>query len=256
MPNPSGRFVWYELMTTDTKGAETFYRAVMGWQAHDSGLPGVSYTIFSVGESPAGGLMAMPAEASAAGARPGWNGYIGVNDVDASAAQVTRAGGVVHHGPADIPSVGRFAMVADPQGAGFALFKGQGEMPAQPPAGAPGHTGWHELRAGEWRSAFAFYSDLFGWTKDQAVDMGEMGTYQTFAVDGVQVGGMMTKTAEMPKPHWLYYFNVAEIEAAAARVRDAGGQILGGPHQVPGGSWILHCADPQSAMFALVGPKG
>ena len=103
----------------------------------------------------------------------------------------------------------------------------------QPPAGTPGHTGWHELRASEWQSAFAFYSGLFGWTKDQAVDMGEMGTYQTFAADGVQIGGMMTKSAEMPKPHWLYYFNVAEIKAAAARVRDAAGGSWGDRTRFP-----------------------
>jgi len=65
---------------------------------------------------------------------------------------------------------------------------------------------------------------------------------------------MFTKPAAEPAPYWLYYFNVAEIEAAAARVKDKGGQVVNGPHQVPGGSWIIQCIDPQGAMFALVAP--
>jgi uncharacterized protein len=67
---------------------------------------------------------------------------------------------------------------------------------------------------------------------------------------------MMIKTPETPAPFWLYYFNVSAVEAAMARVNDAGGQVIHGPMQVPGGNWIAHCLDPQGAIFALVGPKG
>ena len=107
---------------------------------------------------------------------------------------------------------------------------------------------------GDRESAFAFYSGLFGWTKAEALDIGAMGIYQIFATGGTPVGGMMTKTEAVPAPVWLYYFNVEDIEAAAARVKDEGGQVVRGPHPVPGGSWIVHCLDPQGAMFALVGP--
>ena len=81
MPNPDGRFVWYELITTDPRGAEAFYRNVVGWRAQDFGLSDRSYTILSVGETPTAGLMAMPPEAR--GMRPGWIGYIAVEIVDA-----------------------------------------------------------------------------------------------------------------------------------------------------------------------------
>ncbi len=119
----------------------------------------------------------------------------------------------------------------------------------------PGTVGWHELHSNDWEKAFAFYSGLFGWTKREAVDMGPMGTYQTFATgDGPAVGGMMNRRPEIPGPFWLYYFNVPAIDAASARVTDGGGKLLGEPHQVPGGSWIVHCTDPQGAMFAMVGP--
>jgi predicted enzyme related to lactoylglutathione lyase len=95
---------------------------------------------------------------------------------------------------------------------------------------------------------------MFGWTKADAMPMGEMGVYQLFAIDGVPVGGMMTKMAQSPQPFWVYYFNVPEITAAEARVKSGGGQIINGPMQVPGGSWIVQCLDPQGAMFALVAP--
>src|SRR6202012_3125651 len=129
-----------------------------------------------------------------------------VAHVGAYAARVVQAGGAVHRAPADIPQVGRFAVVADPHGAAFVLFKGEPPDDPRPPlAGdALGNVGWRELRAGNLDSAFAFYSGLFGWRKTQAMDMGAMGTYQVFAVEGGQSGGMMTKPAETPAPYWLF----------------------------------------------------
>ena len=118
--------------------------------------------------------------------------------------------------------------------------------------GAPGHVGWRELHAGDGPSAFDFYSGLFGWTKEEAMDMGAMGIYQTFKTAGEQGGGMMTKMPQSPRPFWLYYFNVDAIDAASTRTKDAGGQIINGPMQVPGERWIVQGLDPQGAMFALL----
>lgn len=253
MSNYHGSYVWYELMTTDSKSAETFYRNVIGWTAKDSGVPGVDYRILSAGATKVAGLMTLPPEASAAGARPKWIGYILTDDVDEYTGRVKKAGGSVHHAPSDIPSVGRFSVVADPYGAVFALFKPTaGEMAERPALGTPGTVCWHELHAGDGPGAFAFYSGLFGWTKTEAMDMGPMGVYQLFATGDAAVGGMMTKHAEFPAPSWLYYFNVDGIDAAMGRVKDNGGQVLMGPQEVPGGSWIIQCLDPQGAMFAVV----
>src|SRR5262249_20044369 len=252
-----GKFVWYDVMTSDTKAAQSFYRGVIGWDAQDSGMSERSYTILSVGSAMIGGLMPIPEDARKAGVRPAWMGYIGVDAVDVYAKRVKTAGGVIHRGSEDIPGVGRFAVAGDPDGAGFMLFEGtSAEAPTPAPAGTPGHIGWRELHAGDRERAFAFYSGLFGWTKAEAGDMGPMGVYQTFSIDGTQAGGVEAKTPQTPAPFWLYYFNVAAVDAAAQRVKDAGGQVLNGPHQVPGGSWIVQCFDPQGAMFALLGPEG
>ena len=251
-----GKFVWYDVMASDTNAAESFYRSVVGWDVKDSGIPDRRYAILSMGSTMIGGLMPIPEDARKAGVRPAWMGYISVDDVDLYAKRVKTAGGVVHRGPEDIPGVGRFAVVGDPDGAGFMLFKGATDQaPTPAPAGTPGHIGWRELHAGDQERAFGFYSQLFGWTKAEAMDMGPMGVYQTFAIDGTQSGGMLTRTPQTPAPFWLYYFNVAAVDAAAKRVKDGGGQIVNGPHQVPGGSWIVQCFDPQGAMFALVGSQ-
>ena len=251
MSSHHGQFVWYELMTTDTGYAEAFYKTVIGWSAADSGLPGIPYTMFSAGETRAGGLMAIPEHA--AGASPGWLGYVAVDNVDATAAEVAKLGGAIHRGPGDIPEVGRFAVAADPQGAVFVLFHGRGTMPPQPPPNTPGLGSWRELHTTDPQAGYGFYAALLGWTKADAIDMGPVGLYQMFAAGGVTAGGMM-KAVTIHPPFWLYYFNVDAIEPAAERVKAAGGQVINGPHPVPGGSWIVHGLDPQGAMFGLVQP--
>jgi predicted enzyme related to lactoylglutathione lyase len=254
LSNFNGKFVWHELMTTDADAARKFYSEVVGWQTRDAGIPGMAYTVVSVGEAGVGGIMTLPAEA--AGAKPGWIGYIAVDDVDAYVGRVKQAGGAVHKPAQDIPGVGRFAVVADPQGAIFILFKGTvTEPPQQPSPQTPGAIGWNELHAKDWESAFGFYSGLFGWTKGESVDMGPMGTYQLFAAGAEAVGGMMSNFQPAPGPFWLYYFSVDAIDAAGSRVTANGGQVLQGPHEVPGGMWIMQCQDPQGASFALVGSR-
>lgn len=247
-----GKFVWYELMTSDTKAAEIFYGKVLGWTGTDPGVPGMSYTIFNIGGVPAGGMMAVPQP----GMPSAWLGYVAVDDTDLSAAKAAKDGGAIHHGPMDIPGVGRFALIADPQGAVFAMIKliPQPDMPPPPPPHTPGYGGWRELHTTDHEAAFAFYEKQFGWAKGDGIDMGPLGIYQVVTEGDVMFGGMMS-SPEADMPHWLYYFSVAEINEAKTRVQDAGGKILNGPHQVPGGIWILQCLDPQGALFALVGPN-
>ena len=256
MSNSHGQFVWCELMTTDDASATAFYRSAIGWEVEVMTMPDGRYTVVSAGAERVGGVMALPQAARDAGARPGWIGYIAVDDVDAMSRRVVQAGGAIHRAADNIPGIGRFAVVADPQGASFVLFKALDGSEPPPAAGVtPGRVGWHELHATDWEAAFAFYAGLFGWTKAETVDMGPMGTYQLFASGGMPVGGMMNRTEAMPAPSWLYYFNAAKIDAAVTRVTEAGGQVIAGPHEVPGGMWIAQCLDPQGAMFAVVGPE-
>jgi uncharacterized protein len=248
-----GSFVWYELMTTDTKAAKAFYGSVIGWGAENADHPGMEYTMLKAGEVPVAGLMTLPEERRKMGGPPGWIGYVAVDDVDAAAAQVTKEGGTVHRPPSDIPGIGRFSVISDPQGSVIALFKGSpGETPPAVAPKTPGHAGWRELMAVDGKAAMAFYSKLFGWTEDTPFDMGPMGLYHIFKVGGVQTGGIMTKPATVPVAFWGYYFYVEGIDAAAARVKSAGGQVINGPMEVPGGEWVLQGLDPQGAYFALI----
>ena len=251
-----GKFIWYDVMTTDTRAAESFYTKAFGWSAKDSGMGDRSYILFSASGVDIGGLMPIPADARKRGVPPCWTGYIAVDDVDGYAARVKKAGGKVQRGPEDIPGVGRFAVVADPHGAAFIIMKGNSaEGPPRAAPDAPGHVGWRELQAGDGKAAFEFYSGLFGWKKADAVDMGTMGVYQTFSTGDAAVGGIMTKMPEAPWPFWLYYFNAAALDAAVASVRKAGGKIALEPMQVPTGQWIAQCADPQGALFGLLAPR-
>lgn len=254
---PPSPFVWYELMTSDAVAAQAFYAQVVGWSTQDAGMPGMSYTLLQAGGHAVAGLMALPQEACDAGARPGWVGYLAVPEVDAAAERLVGAGAEVLRPAEDIPGVGRFAVVADPQGAVFDLFSpASNEQPPQPDPGTPGTIGWHELQALDLEAAWSFYADQFGWTEVEAMDMGPLGLYRLFATGGEAVGGMMTRLPEVPAPFWLYYFNVADVAVAAEAVRAGGGQVLADPQPVPGGSWICQCLDPQGAMFAVVGPNG
>ncbi|WP_436642741.1 VOC family protein [Microbaculum sp. FT89] len=256
MTDFQGKFVWYELMTTDTAAARAFYGDVVGWTARDSGMSGLDYTLLSANGADVAGIMDMPEGPREAGAGPVWIGYVAVADVDASAAKAQAAGGAIHRAPEDIPGVGRFAVVSDPYGASFCLFTAlpmEGGGPAEASPMMPGHTGWHELMTDDLEGAFAFYSGLFGWEKGEAFDMGPMGIYQLFGKDGTMFGGMMKRSADSPAG-WDYYFTVAEIRSGVERVRKAGGATRSEPMDVPGGAWIVHGTDPQGGRFSLVAP--
>jgi uncharacterized protein len=250
-----GRFVWYELMTTDVTAAKTFYTKVVGWGAQDASTPNLAYTFFTVGNTFASGLMGLPGEATKPGTMPRWIGYVGVDDVDATVDQVRRLGGAVYVPPTDLFNVSRFSVVADPQMASLALIKWL--KPRRQTLGdldEPGRVGWHELLAADCETAFDFYGQIFDWQKMDA-DVGPAGPYHMLTINGQMIGGMYTKPQLVPAPLWLYYFNVRDIDAAVERVKAGGGQVFEGLVELPGGNWIARCVDPQGAMFALEGKR-
>ena len=244
-------FVWYELVTRDVDAALSFYGTLLGWTPREADGPNGRYVIVSAQGTDVAGVMALPAGMT----QPFWLGYVGVGDADAAVASLETAGATTHR-RMDISGVGRIALLDDPQGAGFAIIEPIGA--ARPQAGfglgVPGHGNWNELHTGDWESAWTFYAGVFGWTKDMAVPMGPMGTYQTFAADGVQTGAMFTDP-QMPKPMWLYYFMVPDLDHAMRGVAAGGGHVLFGPQEVPGDMVVATATDPQGAMFALVAPK-
>ncbi len=239
-------------MTTDLKAAAAFYAKVVGWGMSDASMPGMPYALLTVGEISVGGLMQLPEDARRMGAEPRWLGYVAVGDVDAAARRISELGGAVHVPPSDIPDIGRFSVVADPQTATLALI--EQSDPGQPQADEldkSGRVGWHELHAADGERAFPFYSELFGWRRAEA-EIEPESKYQPFSVGAQTIGGMFTKPVAAPIPFWLYYFNIADIAAAAERVTALGGKILAGPVDVPGGNRAARCEDPQGAMFALI----
>jgi uncharacterized protein len=241
-----GRFVWHELLTTDTAGAAAFYPKVLPWRTAPSSMPG--YTIWMAGQTQIGGLMALPAEAGAT--PPHWLVYVGTPNVDTTCSQAQGLGARVVKAPADIPNVGRFAVLSDPQGATFALFTpGSGPPPGAPPA--QGAFSWHELATTDVAGALRFYGQLFGWSKGPGHDMGAMGVYQIFQHGGSGVGGMCNVQGPSTAPSWLSYVNVADSNRAVAAAKAAGGRLLHGPMEVPGGSWIAMMMDPQGGAFAV-----
>jgi predicted enzyme related to lactoylglutathione lyase len=250
-----GAFVWHELLTTDFEAAKAFYAKVIGWDGCDPGM-GMPYWMFITGQKPVAGMMTIPPDVLQMGAPPHWEGYVGVEDVDATVEKVKQLGGTVHKEPENIPGVGRFAVVADPQNVVIALFKWESSMSGETPQPmSPGTVGWNELYAPDAQKAFEFYAAVFGWTKGDAMDMGPMGTYQLFRHNGRDIGGMMNKPPQMPFGSWVYYFCVTDIDAAVERLNSAGGKVVMGPMQVPGGGWIVQATDPQGAFFALLGMR-
>ena len=248
-----GRFIWHELMTTDTDAAAAFYSKVVPWKTQDSGMP--SYTLWMAGKTQVGGLTGLRPDGADASAPPHWIVYIATPDVDATVAEAQRLGGKVLKSATDIPNMGRYAVLADPQGAAFAVYTPPGPPPEGAGAsGGPGEFGWHELATTDYASALNFYTQLFGWEKGPGHDMGAMGVYQLINHRGAQVGGAYNLQAPSTPPHWLSYVRVADCAKATAAAKGAGGRVLHGPIEVPGGSWITMLMDPQGGAFAVLEP--
>jgi uncharacterized protein len=247
-----GRFVWHELMTTDTKAAAAFYPKVTGWKTQ-SWDKDPSYTLWVGGKGPFGGVRTLPDAARAAG--PAWLAYIGTPDVDATVRSAQGLGARVLMGATDIPETGRFAVLADPQGAAFALFSPTGASQAGG-GPMPQEFSWHELTTTDAVAALRFYSELFGWQEVGKHDMGPMGVYHLVGINGVQSIGMFKLPADRPMPTaWMCYVHVADIDKAANAAKAAGGKICNGPMEVPGGTWIAQLTDPQGAAFAVHADK-
>lgn len=256
-----GNPCWYELGTSDLDGAAGFYGRILGWQVVDSGMEGFDYRLARSGDDMVAGLMSNAGQDGTP--PPNWLIYFAVDDCDASAADIGSAGGTVLKEPADIPGTGRFAVVADPQGAVFGLLQpdmsrmSEADRARAETGGAfdqnkAGHGNWNELMSSDPQAAFAFYAKLFGWTRGEAMDMGDMGTYQLVRRKEADIGAIMG-LGDSPGPAWLPYFGVAGTATAAVdAIKSAGGTVHQGPMEVPGPAYIAVAQDPQGAWFAVV----
>lgn len=255
MRNAHGDFVWYELLTTEPEAAAAFYGAVLGWAVQPGGaVPG--YRLFVAAGTEVAGVMALPPEAVQAGMPPQWLGYIGVDGVDEAVAGVLAAGGSQYVPPTDIPGIGRFALLADPQGVPFYVMRGTMDEASDAFAPMrPGHCNWNELTTTDREAALRFYGTQFGWEKGDAMPIGETEEYRFLQHHGVTLGAVMNRMPGASGPGWTFYFGVPDIDRAAGQVTTGGGTVQHGPAEVPGGSFIILGTDPQGARFGLVGPR-
>src|SRR5215471_2394717 len=250
-----GRHVWSELMTSDTKGAETFYDKVVGWTSEPFTHSPMPYTRFMrSGGAGVAGLMETP---DGMNMPPFWSMYIAVPDFAEAVAKVKRLGGKELSDVIDVPTVGRMQMLKDPQGAPFYIMQPAPSESRPEHDPEVGEASWLELMTTDAPAAMTFYQDLFGWQPTEAMDMGPQGKYQMFNRGSRMIGGMMNRPPELAKipPYWGIYFRVADIDAAVDRIKANGGTIMNGPMEVPGGDKILNAMDPQGAAFSLHAKK-
>lgn len=246
-----GRFVWFDLVTPDPDSAQRFYPAVVGWGTagfEDAGSPYTMWTREGGGpDTSIGGIQAMddPPEHP-----PHWLAYVSVPDPDAAARRVEETGGRVFVAPQDIPTVGRYAVFADPHGAVISAFRSAHGTADEAPEPQIGDFSWQELvTGGEPGEALAWYRELFGWEEIDRLDMGDDGPYLLYGRRGRILGGIYGAGGR--PPGWLHYVRVPDVERAAAAAREAGGSVQLEPMDVPGGDRIAQLRDPQGVPFAV-----
>jgi uncharacterized protein len=244
----SGRFIWHDLMTTDPKSAIAFYAELFAWKTTEVEMGSMGkYTMIKAGDRDIGGIVPLD---KSHGAPSHWIGYCTVSDVDAAVKRGKELGGKVHVPPADIPEVGRFAVIADPQGGVISPFKATVEKPDTdevPPVGA---FCWNELLTSDPAAALAFYQGVFGWTH-AAMDMGPMGTYHLLKRGQKESAGLMKQMMEGAPTAWLAYVSVADVDASTKRAASLKAKVFSEPQDIPNIGRFSVIQDPTGAVVAL-----
>jgi predicted enzyme related to lactoylglutathione lyase len=249
----AGTFSWPELATTDQKAGVAFYRALFGWDVNEQPIgPTEVYSMFQVRGKPVGAASTQQPQERQMGVPPHWNSYVTVANVDESAKKAESLGGKVLMPPFDVMDAGRRAVLQDPTGAVFEIWKANRSIGAEI-LNEPGALCWTELTTTDTKAAEKFYTGLFGWTPKHSTPGSPM-EYTEFSVNGQPSIGMMAKPAEMPAhipSYWMPYFQVANCDASSAKVKELGGSIMVGPQDIPNTGRFAIASDPQRAMFAV-----
>ncbi len=262
---PHGLFSWADVSSPDPAAATEFYSALFGWESAEQLDPegNYIYTMFSIGGKATAGLGPQPEMMK--GMPPIWSSYITVDSVDDTVAKATAAGGNVIVPAMDVMESGRMAFVADPGGAVFGLWQPGTHRGADLLLG-PGTLAWNDLATGNTDAAEAFYGEVFPWDFKQmpAADASAPMNYWTIHMDTKVPGdgdmdddfngGMIAMDenwpAEIP-PHWMVYFRVTDTDAAAAKIKELGGNISVEPFDTPAGK-IAVVNDPQGGTFSII----
>ena len=257
MPNknidtiPPGHISWVELATTDQPAAKKFYASLFGWQAEDMPIgPDDFYSMFNLDSRRAGAAYTMRADERAMGIPPHWNLYVAVESADKTAAKVESLGGKVIAPPFDVFDAGRMAVIQDPGGAVFCIWEAKKHKGLQI-SGANTFC-WADLRTPDREKVKPFYEGLFGWTFDPGEGKDPKG-YWHIVSGGHGVGGLPPASHFDPKtpPHWLIYFYVDDVDAAAAKATAGGAKFYVPPMTMEGVGRMAVFADPQGAVSAL-----
>lgn len=253
-----GQYLWHELLTKDPAAGAGFYARVLGWNKvpyeGDAG-----YTMLGNAQGPVGGARVVGKDPLADQVGPSWLTYVGVPDLTAALAAVEGKGGRVLHPVTPVPgNGGRYAVISDPQGTPIGVYEPGAGMSGDNAAPMAGPVVWHELMIENPEAALQFYKDVFGWEIVATHQMGgDVGTYYLFGKGTTQMGGIFARHGQpgQSKPRWLIYLGVPSVIAAVEAAKAAGGKLLNGPHQVPGGSWIAQLLDSHGVAVAVHGPK-
>lgn len=246
-PQEQGRFVWRDLMTKDVATAKRFYSELLGWRFEDTKRNDRPYSLARVESVPVAGLVDVSAIADAG---PQWISFMAVEDVDKTVELVTSNGGKVLLSPRDVATIGRAAVIADPQGAPIGLVKLQREVP-EPSAPKTDCFFWQEYLARDASQALDFYKRLAGY--ESTVSDTRLGVEYHILKKARPRAGLFQLPANITGvlPNWLPYVLVADPAALAARVPDLGGKILvpASPERRNGSLVVI--ADPGGAPLAL-----
>jgi uncharacterized protein len=248
MTQSNGRFVWHDLMTTNKKASIAFYTELLGWKTKDVEMgPMGTYTMVQIGDRDVGGIMELDPKH---GAPSHWLGYCTVDDVDQVTKKANELGGKTAVPPTDIPGVGRFSIIEDPQGGHLGPFKGTQAAPESDGPPPVGSFCWDELLADDPTALLPFYQTLFGW-KTRSKDMGPMGTYHVLTRGEKDAAGLMKKQMAEAPTAWLHYVHVADVDASTKRAETLKAKVLLSPTDIPGIGRFSVIADPTGAPVAL-----
>jgi len=245
----TGTFVWYDLMTRDIEGSIKFYTELLGWDIEDynMGDQGV-YRMIKNGQKFLGGFAPHqgPEEVP-----PYWIGYVNVADVDGSAAKALELGGKHLVPPTDIPEVGRFAMLMDPHGAQFALYKSKSPDDGEASQPGPGDFCWNEVMSTDPEVLKSFYTGLFGWSVTES-PMGDQGSYYIFKIGDKETAGLMKVPTDCPAPpSWMTYIFVSDLEGSTKKAEELGAKVLQPVTPIPDIGRFTVIQDPQGAVLGL-----
>lgn len=235
-----GKFIWFDLISSDIERAASFYSQVLGWQVERVWRID-DYLIVRANGRRIGGITpaASPAEV-------GWVGSLSVGDVDEAAGWVKEHGGRVLQEPADLPNRGRMAVLADPQGAVFAALRSQGgDPPDRDPL--PGDFAWMELWTTDLEGAHDFYRRLVGYQYATA----RGGGYLVFGQQDVPRAGVVEVPWKGVEPNWLPYVMVRDLAIVLRSVERAGGDVLQEPRDDFGDGKVALIVDPTGGVAAL-----